>query len=334
MLIERVAKYLHDILNITLSTQEWEQFTSLPYFLQDNYVYYLARIYGLELLLMVEAGDEEYSPAAVHKHMKQVRDRWHGEVIYVREQVSSFERKRLIEAGIPFIVPGNQLYLPMLALDLREYFRRPKQKNIHLFSPATQVLALYWTYNSRGSVLEARRTPTEMAEVLGYSKMTMSRAFKEIETALDEANPADDSGLVQKYDLSGHEFWQQLQPYWRNPVKRRHYLLFPSLAGSLEIRAGLTALATYSMLAEPRQEVYAMGQSEWKDLQQNPDVVLLDRPAPEAFEVEIWAYQPDLLTNYGKGGTVDPLSLYLSLKENSDERVEIALEKLLGGIQW
>ena len=38
--------------------------------------------------------------------------------------MASYERKRLIEQKVPSIVPGNQLYLPDLGLDLREYFRR------------------------------------------------------------------------------------------------------------------------------------------------------------------------------------------------------------------
>ncbi len=333
MLIERLSKYLHDTLDIELSIQKWEGGALLPFFLQDNYVYSVARIYGLELLLMAETGNE-FSPAAVQKHIQQVRNRWSGEVVYVREQISSFERKRLIAAGVPFIVPGNQLYLPMLALDLREYFRQPKQKNIHLFSPATQALALYWIYNFPGRVLKARKTPTEMAGILGYSKMTMSRAFKEIEAALEDVTAPGKPGDVQKYDLSGHQFWQRLQPHWRSPVKRRCYLLMRNLDDTLGLRAGLTALSAYSMLAEPGRDVYAVGQNEWKILQQRRDIALLDRPDTEAVEVEVWGYRPDLLANYGRDGTVDPLSLYLSLKDNRDERVEKALEDLLGGIQW
>lgn len=102
----------------------------------------------------------------------------------------------------------------------------------------------------------------------------------------------------------------------------------------LRFRAGLTALARYSMIAEPRQDVYALGQNEWNHISKKRDIVVLDQPDPEAIEVEIWAYQPDLLANYGRGGTVDPLSLYLCLRENSDERVEQALEELLGETQW
>ncbi len=334
MLIDKLVKYVHDTLGITVSVRKWEQDAFLPYFLQDNYDYHLARINGLEVLLMIEVGDEGHSPGTVHKHMEQVGKTWGGKIVYVREQISSFERKRLIEAGIPFIIPGNQLFMPMLALDLREYFRRPKQKNIHRFSPATQALALYWIYNSPVSVLESRKTPTEMAGILGYSKMTLSRAFKEIDAALAEINPVEAPGNLQYYDLPGYEFWQQLQPYLHSPVKRRCYLLRLDLEENLGLRAGLTALAAYSMLAEPSQEVYALGQSEWKVLQHNRQNLILDRPDAEALVVEIWGYQPSVFSAYGKDGAVDPLSLYLSLKGSSDERIEKALEELLQGIQW
>ena len=50
-----------------------------------------------------------------------------------------------------------------------------------------------------------------------------------------------------------------------------------------------------------------------------------------AFELEIWHYDPDL---FAKKGCVDPYSLYLSLKETEDERVEAALEELMEKIKW
>jgi hypothetical protein len=55
-------------------------------------------------------------------------------------------------------------------------------------------------------------------------------------------------------------------------------------------------------------------------------------PEPNAAEIELWRYEPALLSKDGK--SVDPLSLYLSMRGTSDERVEAALANLLKGIQW
>jgi hypothetical protein len=108
--------------------------------------------------------------------MDQVQPKWEGELIYVREQVASHQRKRLIEQRIPFIVPGNQLYLPMLGIDLREHFRKQRQRPLK-FKPATQALVLHLLLHHD----DTPRTPVELAERLGYTKMTMSRALDELE---------------------------------------------------------------------------------------------------------------------------------------------------------
>ena len=45
----------------------------------------------------------------------------------------------------------------------------------------------------------------------------------------------------------------------------------------------------------------------------------------------IWVYAPQLFSNQN---LVDRLSLYMSLKEEIDERLETALDELIGGVTW
>ena len=333
MLIKKLIKYIQETLNVAVTVNPWEESSRLPLFLQDDYAYYLAKIHGIEFLLMVDCGNKEWPPSIVGKHIDQLRSKWGGEVVYVREQVSSYIRKRLIDSGIQFIVPGNQLYLPILAIDLREYFRQ-KRIIIHKFSPATQVLALYWIYHG-GEIGMEKETATKMAHILGYTKMTMSRAFKEIDAALTEIFPLGRVGFTNNITLQGRELWEKFQPYWRNPVSQRHYLpknIFDK--EGIGIKAGLTALASYSMLAEPAQDIYAVSQKEWRMFKQKHNELIMDQLDTQNVEVEVWSYPPNFFEECGMRGVIDPLSLYLTLKESIDERVEIALEELLGGIQW
>lgn len=328
-LIEQLIQYLRDTLNVTIPARPWEKSKHLPFFLQDGYAYFQAELFGLNILLMLDTSDEEHSPATLRKHMDQVREKYEGEVVYARDRVTAYNRKRLIEHNVPFIVPGNQLYLPMLAIDLREHFRQ-KRRSIDKFSPATQALVLYWIYNS--NMGRERTTPTEMAKVLGYSKMTMTRAFKEVDAALDSVLPNERRNNDVKYGVTGQELWQKLQPFWRSPVKHRHYLLRMDFDHVFaHFRAGLTAMASYSMLAEPNHEVFAVSQNEWKVSLQRRNVEILDRPDSQTVEVEVWGYPPDL---FAQNDLVDRLSLYLSLRDTSDERIELALEELLKGIKW
>ena len=54
---------------------------------------------------------------------------------------------------------------------------------------------------------------------------------------------------------------------------------------------------------------------------------------PDVLEFEVWAYDPRLLVA-APGADVDPLSLYLSLKDHPDERVEAAAGELIRAHAW
>ena len=97
------------------------------------------------------------------------------------------------------------------------------------------------------------------------------------------------------------------------------------------MKAGLTALAQYSALAEPANPVFAMAGKKWKKIKNRNDVMELTIAEPDACELEIWSYSPRL---FEKDDVVDRFSLYLSLQPNDDERVESALEKMMEKIGW
>ena len=54
------------------------------------------------------------------------------------------------------------------------------------------------------------------------------------------------------------------------------------------------------------------------------------------YALEVWKYNPiTLLDNcLNDKKVVDPISLYLSLKDNRDERIEIALDQILENLIW
>jgi len=88
----------------------------LPPVLRERYKFAQAELLGLRALLIIDSNPEEQPPATVRKHMDMLQARQQADLIYVRAQVTAYNRKRLIEQKVPFIVPGNQMYLPMLAM--------------------------------------------------------------------------------------------------------------------------------------------------------------------------------------------------------------------------
>jgi hypothetical protein len=318
-IVDALKIYILKVLGIEVSIAHWSKEQTLPFFLRDQYSFLVLRLLGNDYLLMVDC--QETSPAAIMKRMEQVREVWQGDVIYVRKQVSAYSRNRLVHNRIPFVVPNNQLYLPMLAIDLREYFMT-KQTEIKKISPAAQVLVLRSIYKQR-ILFGDKRTMTQWANELGYTKMTMTRAFREIRTILEEEKSVE--------ELSGKKFWDLVKPYLRNPIRLRKYYNTESLRGSRQVISGDNALAYYTNLAEPNGLTVCMNGSENRAFQQEFMPQELEHQEPECLCVEIWRYDPRLLA---ENGVADPLSLYLAYESNKDERVEMALEDLLEKIQW
>ena len=320
-----LERYVHDALGVSVKTTPWSGAGQLPPVLRERYRFAKAELLGLRALLVIDTNPEEQSPATVRKHMDMLQTKQHADLIYVRAQVTAYNRKRLIEQKVPFIVPGNQMYLPMLAIDLREHFRRIREES-PTFSPSTQVVVLYALLRESGRVL----IPAEMAPLLGYSAMTMTRAFDELETASIAEATVRGRERCLRFNGDRKEIWEKALPFLRSPVGRR---LFIRRASGLEgaMRAGLTALARFSMLAPPEYTTYALSREDWKALRQRHKTIEVPAQDPDASEIEVWWYPPAL---FAEDGIVDRLSLYLSLKEDHDERTETALEEMMEKFKW
>jgi len=319
-----LERYLHDALGVSVKTTPWSGVGQLPPVLRERYRFAKAELLGLRALLVIDANPEEQSPATVRKHLDMLHSKQPAELIYVRARVTAYNRKRLIEQKVPFIVPGNQMYLPMLAIDLREHFRRIREE-APTFSPSTQVVVLHAMLRDAGQVL----IPSEMAPLLGYSAMTMTRAFDELETAKLAEVTVRGRERCLRFIGDRREIWEKAQPFLRNPVSKRLFIRRINGAEGAT-HAGLTALAHYSMLAPPAYTTYALSREEWKTLRQQHKIIEVPVQDPDVSEIEVWWYSP---ARFAEHGMVDQLSLYLSLKADHDERTETALEEMMEKIE-
>lgn len=82
--------------------------------------------------------------------------------------------------------------------------------------------------------------------------------------------------------------------------------------------AGESALARYTMLAMPRIETRAILSVRWKRLEKKLALAPASAFEDEQIEVQTWTYDLQILT---QADVIDRLSLYLSVRENPDERI-------------
>jgi DNA-binding MarR family transcriptional regulator len=323
---EKLGQYLHDVLDITVTFALWEWEDRLPLFLVDRYRFFTGDILNQRCLFMTDTYAQEESPATIRKHVEQVRGKWDDRVVYVRERITAYNRKRLIEHRVPFIVPGNQMFLPTLGIDLREHFRKRREEGGEL-GPAAQTVLIHALLQSAEDL-----GPTVLAKRLGYSVMTMSRALDELEAA--GLGQSSAFGRARRLRLAGskRDVWEKAQPALRSPVRTRQTIRLERDAQGLPgLRSGLTALAHYSMLAEPTGMTLALSREEWVSLRKEEDTTPVLPDEPDGVVVEVWTYAPAMFTCEG---CVDRLSLYLSLRTTEDERIRAALNQMLKEVAW
>ena len=324
-LANRFKGYLSDTLGITVTLSKPANVGSVPFFLRDSYDVFQVRLLNEDFIVLASKNDSELTPATIHKHIDIVSQQLKMKAIFVHSGVSSFSRKRLIESKVPFVIPGNQMYLPDLGIDLREYFIKKRSKTV-ILGPSTQAVILYALTQTMIEPL----TPTQLAEALGYSRMAMTRSLDEIESLeLAEVSITGRKRLVS-FDRNRRNLWEKALPHLKSPVKENVWL--KALINELPVcQAGLTALACYSMLTPPKREVYAAFAKDRKAIERKYPHEIISYPDEAGYELEVWSYSPGLFAN---GKIVDPFSLYLSLRDIKNERVESAMEEMMEGIEW
>ena len=328
-----VTDYLQETLGIQPASRLWSGAAKLPYYLQDEFELHELKAGDRSILLPVSRRKKHQTPSALRERLEKLKTLASRPVVYVIGALASYERKRLIEQKVPFIVPGNQLYLPDLGIDLREYFRQPQKESVNAFSPATQALLL------RALLSQATQrewNPAEMAHEVGYTAMTVSRAVSEL--TITGVARLDQRGRARwlLMDRTPAETWELIRPRLRTPIKRQFWAHTPTASDHKDAPlAGLSALAYYTQLADPATPVYALA-AEWLRSPGFKNVKEIPEPVPGGCQLQVWSYAPILggsAKNHDKRA-VDPLSLSLSFQGNTDERIDLALEELKEQFPW
>lgn len=325
---QNIQRYLQEVLATGgVRIRPWEDAQRLPFYLHDAYGF--AEVVLFDRLCVLVIADRPVDiDANIRRHLEVVAKHATQEVlpVYVTMALASYERRRLIVQRVPFIVPGNQMFLPPLGVDLREYFRERLDNTSNALSPATQ--ALLFTALLRPWENEVH--PERLNERLGYTPMTVSRAARELQAA----------GLAKiftvgrekwlRFDGGPGDIWQRAKTWLRSPVRRSVWTAHANDLIEDAPLTGLSALAAQSALVDPAHPEHAISSERWKRAQRK-DLMVLRAPEPGAILWQIWRYDPIHLADQG---LVDPLSLIVSLRDDTDERVQQAITQMEARLPW
>lgn len=309
---------------------------TLPMFIHEIYKLYHTELFNTEIILAELKNEEELSIQQTEKQVQQIKNILNQRVVVILENVQAYNRKRLIEKGINFIVPGKQLYLPDLLVDLRESYTHPKakQKSEKLL-PSAQFLLIYHIIHRNENWKLEEHPFKEIARKLDYTPMAITNAIDNLKyNDLVEVIGEKEKFIRFRYDRS--ELWNitQQQNLLVNPVLKTVFV-DEKPKDLFLLKSNSSALPEYTDLNPSRQEYYAIEKTVFYGLQKSNALV-----NPNEYEgryaLEIWKYNPLNLVGELPNDlpVVDPLSLNLSVKDSRDERVEMALDQIIEKFIW
>lgn len=330
--IALLEKYLEEIgAAATVSKPDAEAAKALPVFLGQLYEVHRANLFDREYTLLLCRGQNRPTPAEIEKHLKRAEAALGRNVAFVFLTLPAFDRKRLIQRRIPFVVPGRQAYLPVAVIDLRENPkggpRLPGEPKERLSAPA-QVLLLYHLQIKNDS---DDWPLSKWVDVLGYSRSTLTRVYKELLSASLCRIVASGRHVALVFPQQGRELWESALPYLTSPVRARSRARIQDTGLPMQ-EAGMTALTRLTMIGPGEDQVYAMSSAAFEAACEDRRLVQTDFPEEGTLVIERWKYAPGLLSL--NSSVVDRLSLYLSLQDDRDERTQAALAALLEQIRW
>ncbi len=245
-------------------------------------------------------------------------------IVFILEPGPTYERQRLLNKGVYFIMSENYAHLPMLIAMEKTTNRK---KAIRL-SPVAQYLLLYHLQVESLEDLSAR----EIAPLVPYSYESVTLGLIcLVDVGLCQMQQRGQRSKVVHFPLKSMGLWQESQAYVSSPVIKRIYSdaihterQFPT--------CGINALAHYGRLNPDSENIIVMTAKEY-NYQKNSDVFENLNFYDGNVMIEVWKY-PVIALIGDNPQYVDPLSLALSLRDDKDPRVEKEVERIINNVIW
>ena len=262
--------------------------------------------------LLIKVKDKTLGPKDFKKHGKRFKESCDHPQIWYLKELHPHKIRRMIENELNFIVEDKQVHLPAVNISIKA--ETAKIKVIKKLSGLSINLLIREIL--KGDL--TGKSKVEIAKLFKTSKMTIGRAIEPLlENDLGEENRIGVSKRMQ-FKPRAH-LWRYLQQYIESPIKDVVFLGY--IPKGLPY-SGVSALSKQSMLAEDLIPSFAVDKKEFNKKFKNVTFVLEDDAGSR---LELWNRPATLLEQ----SCINAIDAYLVLKEITDERVKIELERML-----
>ena len=249
------------------------------------------------------------------------------DVILVFSKLSDNEKKQLLQARVPFVDFKGNLFFPPLGLALNA------NDDVEVFkelTPSEQLTWIAFLLTKGQKVVDVDL----LSQITGLPNSTIYRCLRTFKTL----NWLNKPNKLYAYTASKKELFLKSESFLFNPIKKRLLLsdfdLNKIQSDSRLLYGGTYALSYLTFLAESDENSsYVISHRQFNKLS-----LPLSQHVLEGKVLEIWRYSPfvsEFWNDFKETQDrqfVDPISLYLTLKDDDDPRVEEEIEALKNNI--
>ena len=288
-----------------------------------TYKFYDGEFHGMPLLFAEPKG-KVATPRCLSVTANNLTSLLQLPIVFLLPACPAYERQRLIDKDVYFVVSEKYVHLPMLLAN--ERVRKTKQAKA--LTPVAQYLLLY--HLQIGSIEGMAARDIEDKIPYSYASITLGLTCLE-DLGLCKKVAEGSKRKVIHFDMKGMNLWEQAQPFFVNPVEERIYC-DGLLSDDSFPECGINALAHYTRLNPDPERTIMMSVKQLRNFKSSEALV-----RPNEFDgniiIEAWKYPP--VTAIGvKAEWVDKLSLAISLRKDEDPRVEGEVERLINETEW
>jgi Sugar-specific transcriptional regulator TrmB. len=245
--------------------------------------------------------------------------------VMVFTEIPEKTRTLLLKARIPFVDYLGNLFIPDLGMSLRR-IQSVEFGIEEKLSPSEQAVLISILLRTKTEF-----TPKEISRITKVSVPTVYRALKKFSLLKwVETRYGSYSLLLSKKDV-----FEAAATFFINPKKDSIYLWYEDIHRLREYGvdnrmkfSGEAALSRLSNLAI-YEDVYAISSKSFEEMFRNLGMInkeIFEVKVGDMVELELWSYFPFSISD---DDIVDPISLYYSLKDSEDPRIEMELDELL-----
>lgn len=332
-IMEKLKKYIEETFGdpCLIETLTNNEKADLPMYVLSMYDLYRAKLFDTVIVFMAPINQLELKIAQIEAHLKTIKQTLGKETIVVLNSLKAYQRSRLIQKKIQFIVPGQNMFMPYLLIDLKPLNNNIVEKQDEL-SPAAQLILFWYLLDHQNNFDFSETNFKEVAAFFDYSAMTISKVAEEfyLNDICSFNEDGKDKFMLFKKDKK--RLWFEIETKLSSPILKKSFFSHPPKIEN-KVLSSWSALPEYTEMNPSRETHYAIYKEHYYKIKDELSACeTSDKQAP--YVLEIWKYNPSKISEilYTEDNVIDPLSLYLILKEGNDERTFFELENLIDQI--